>query len=202
MRVPAAFLLLVVAALAAAGCGDSDGEDGAGGGEAAVVATTTIAGDLVRMVGGERVEVDTLVPADADPHGHEPRPSDAVAIAEAEVVVKSGGDLDEWLDDLIESAGGDAAEITLLDSVDAIEGGHAHAEDDGGTTRTSTPTGGRTHATRSSPSKPSTTLSRRRTPTAAPPMSATRARTSPNYARSTPRSSAAWSVSRPRSASS
>jgi ABC-type Zn uptake system ZnuABC Zn-binding protein ZnuA len=85
-----------------------------------VVATTTIAGDLVHNVGGERVEVDTLVPAGADPHGHEPRPSDAVAIAEAELVVKSGGDLDEWLDELIENAGGDAAEVTLLDSVRTI----------------------------------------------------------------------------------
>lgn len=129
MRVPALLLALALV-LAAAGCGDSGGEGGSGGGEAAVVATTTIAGDLVDNVGGERVEVDTLVPAGADPHGHEPRPSDAVAIAEADLVVKSGGDLDEWLDDLIDNAGGEAAELTLLDSVEPIEGGHAHAEDE------------------------------------------------------------------------
>jgi zinc/manganese transport system substrate-binding protein len=128
MRVTALFLLVLATALGATGCGDSDGEGGSGDGEAAVVATTTIAGDFVRSVGGERVEVDTLVPAGADPHGHEPRPSDAVAIAEADVVVKSGGDLDEWLDELIENAGGEAAEITLLDSVETIEGGHAHTE--------------------------------------------------------------------------
>jgi zinc/manganese transport system substrate-binding protein len=127
MRTPA--LLLLALAIVAAGCGD-DGEEGGGGGEVAAVATTTIVGDLVRSVGGERVNVDTLVPADADPHDHEPRPSDAVALAEADVVVKSGGDLDEWLDDLIESAGGDAAEVTLLDSVEAIEGRHAHDEDE------------------------------------------------------------------------
>jgi zinc/manganese transport system substrate-binding protein len=131
MRIAALFLLLVTTALAAAGCGDSDGQDAAGRGETAVVATTTIAGDLVRNVGGERVHVDTLVPAGADPHGHEPRPSDAVAISEAELVVKSGGDLDEWLDDLIENAGGDATELTLLDSVETIEGGHAREEDAG-----------------------------------------------------------------------
>ena len=119
-------MLVLATALTALGCGDSDG--GPGGGGVAVVATTTIAGDLVRNVGGERVEVDTLVPPGADPHGHEPRPSDAVAISEANLVVKSGGDLDEWLDELIENAGGDAAEVTLLDSVETIEGGHAHEE--------------------------------------------------------------------------
>src|SRR5918999_1084918 len=127
----AALLLLLAAALAAAGCGDSDPQAGTGSGEAAVVATTTIAADLVRNVGGDRVHVDSLVPAGADPHGHEPRPSDAVAISEAELVVKSGGDLDEWLDDLIENAGGEATEVTLLDSVEAIEGGHAQEEEAG-----------------------------------------------------------------------
>ena len=120
MRLPALALVALAAAVAAAGCGDPEGEDGAGSGELATVATTTVVGDLLRSVGRDRIHLDTLVPADADPHGHEPRPSDAVAIADAEVVVKSGGDLDEWLDDLIESAGGDAAEVTLLGSVDAI----------------------------------------------------------------------------------
>jgi zinc/manganese transport system substrate-binding protein len=137
MRVLPTVLFALALVLAAAGCGDSGGDDASGDAGATVVATTTIAGDLVRAVGGERVEVDTLVPAGADPHGHEPRPSDAVAISEAELVVKSGGDLDEWLDDLIDNAGGDAAEITLIDSVETIEGGHsheeaeAHAEDEG-----------------------------------------------------------------------
>jgi zinc/manganese transport system substrate-binding protein len=112
-------LLLLALAVALAGCGD-DGEEGERGGEVVAVATTTIVGDLVRSVGGEGVQVDTLVPADADPHDHEPRPSDAVALAEADVVVKSGGDLDEWLDDLIDNAGGDATEVTLLDSVREI----------------------------------------------------------------------------------
>jgi ABC-type Zn uptake system ZnuABC Zn-binding protein ZnuA len=130
MRIPALVLLALAVVLAASGCGDSEGQDGSGGGGAAVVATTTIAGDLAASVGGERVEVETLVPPGADPHGHEPRPSDAVAIAEAELVVKSGGDLDEWLDELIENAGGEATELTLLDSVEAIEGGHAHEEDE------------------------------------------------------------------------
>jgi zinc/manganese transport system substrate-binding protein len=106
--------------LAAAGCGDPEGQDGAAGGALAAVATTAIAGDIVGNVGANRIQVDTLVPADADPHDFEPRPSDAVALADAEVVVKSGGDVDEWLDDLIDSAGGDAAELTLLDSVRAI----------------------------------------------------------------------------------
>jgi ABC-type Zn uptake system ZnuABC Zn-binding protein ZnuA len=109
--------LAALAAFAAAGCGDE--AEGEGGGRVGAVATTTIVADLVREVGGDRVGVDTLVPVDADPHDHEPRPSDAVALAEAELVFRSGGELDEWLGELVDSAGGDAAETTLLDSVRA-----------------------------------------------------------------------------------
>ena len=120
--------LLLVAALIAvlAGCGD----DGGAGGDAQVeaVATTTQAADFVRNVGGSRVEVDGILPANADPHDYEPRPSDAAALAGADVVFRSGGHLDEWLDEVIESAGGDATEVTLIDSVKTISG--EHEEDD------------------------------------------------------------------------
>jgi zinc/manganese transport system substrate-binding protein len=114
MRALAPILVALTVALAA-GCGE-DGEASSGA-EVSAVATTTHVADLVRAVGGERVGVDGLLPAEADPHEFEPRPSDAAALSEADVVFRSGGDLDEWLDELIESAGGDAPEVTLLDSV-------------------------------------------------------------------------------------
>ena len=117
MRTPALLLLLVALALAT-GCGDDDGD--AGGSEVAAVATTTQVADIVRNVGGDRVEVDGILPVEADPHDYEPRPSDAAALTEADVVFRSGGDIDEWLGELIESAGGDASEVTLLDSVRAL----------------------------------------------------------------------------------
>jgi ABC-type Zn uptake system ZnuABC Zn-binding protein ZnuA len=113
-------VVLFVLALAPVGCSDPSGEDGTGTGEVEAVATTTIAGDFIRAVGGEGVRLDTLVPAGSDPHDHEPRPSDAAALAEAELVIRSGGDLDQWLDDLIENAGAEATELTLMDSVRTI----------------------------------------------------------------------------------
>ena len=100
--------------LAFAACGDDGRASGAGGG-ITVAATTTQVADLARNVGGDRAEVRGLLRPEADPHDYEPRPSDAEAIAEAGVVLASGGELDEWLDDLVQSAGGDAPVVTLLD---------------------------------------------------------------------------------------
>ena len=105
--------------LAAAGCANrvSRTDD-----ELSVVATTTEVADLVRNVGGDRVSVDTLLRPNADPHDYEPRPSDASAIAEADVVVQSGGEVDEWLGDLLDNAGGDAHVADLIDAVRTREG--------------------------------------------------------------------------------
>jgi ABC-type Zn uptake system ZnuABC Zn-binding protein ZnuA len=112
--------VLAAAAFLLAGCGGGDGA--AGDGTLRVVATTTQLGDLARQVGGDRVSVDTLVPANADPHDFEPRPSDVQAVAEADVVLRSGGDLDEWLGEVLDSAGGDAERLTLLEGMRTLEG--------------------------------------------------------------------------------
>ena len=117
---PALLGFVSLAAVSLVACGDDS--EGTRAATVKAVATTTHAGDLLRNVGGDRVEVRTLLSPNADPHGYEPRPSDVKSIAEAGLVVKSGGDLDEWLDELIEEAGGDAEELTLIDSVRAIEG--------------------------------------------------------------------------------
>jgi len=82
-----------------------------------VVATTTQMGDFVRAVGGERVMVEQILGPNVDPHDYEPRPSDSIALGEARVVFRSGGDLDEWLDDLIDAAGGDSPVVQGLDAV-------------------------------------------------------------------------------------
>ena len=114
---------VLAAAAALAGCGDgARAGDERGDATLRVVATTPHAGDFARQVGGSRVRVDTLVPPGADPHDYEPRPSDARAVAEADVVVRSGGEIDAWLDDVVKSAGTDAEQVSLIDGVPTRKG--------------------------------------------------------------------------------
>jgi ABC-type Zn uptake system ZnuABC Zn-binding protein ZnuA len=108
---------LAVAALPIAACGT---EDGAAGDRPAVVATTTQAADMVRAVGGSGVRVTGLLPPNADPHDHEVRPGDVKALADAALVVRSGGELDEWLGDATDSAGADVPVLTLMDHVERV----------------------------------------------------------------------------------
>jgi ABC-type Zn uptake system ZnuABC Zn-binding protein ZnuA len=104
-------VLLLIAAVTAAGCRS------AGGGHPTVVATTTQAADMTRAVAGNRVAVKQILQPNADPHEYEPRPSDAEAIANAKLVIRSGGDVDDWLNGVIAQAGGKARVVTLIDHV-------------------------------------------------------------------------------------
>jgi ABC-type Zn uptake system ZnuABC Zn-binding protein ZnuA len=116
LPLPALALALV---LGAAGCGDDT--DPGSGAKLTVVATTTHVADLAGNVGRGRAAVHAIERVNADPHDYEPRPSDARRVAEAAVVLRSGGDLDDWLDDLVESGGGRPRVVTLLASVRTIE---------------------------------------------------------------------------------
>jgi ABC-type Zn uptake system ZnuABC Zn-binding protein ZnuA len=127
-RTPALAALLCLAPLVSA-CGD-DNSTAAGNANVKVVATTTQAEDFARAVGGERARVVGLIPANADPHDYEVRPGDVKALADADLVIRSGGDLDDWLASAIESSGTDATQLTLIDHVRTLEGGHAHAEEE------------------------------------------------------------------------
>ena len=112
-------LALCLGALLVSGCGeDESGGDGA----ISVVATTTQLGDFARQVGGKRADVEQILPPNADPHDYEPRPSDVRDLEGADVILRSGGDVDEWLTELIDSSGSDAARVEVSKSVKEREG--------------------------------------------------------------------------------
>ncbi|HSK98867.1 MAG TPA: metal ABC transporter substrate-binding protein [Rubrobacteraceae bacterium] len=77
-------------------------------------ATISVIEDLVAEVGGDRVEVSSIVPAGADVHTFQPSPSDAREISESEVVFQNGLGLEEWMGDLIESAGDENQTVVAL----------------------------------------------------------------------------------------
>ena len=103
------------------GCdGESDDESVAGDDEGLyeVVTTTTMLADLVSVLGGEHVEVYSLVGIGADPHVYQPRPSDARRIASSDAVVINGLMLEGWIEDLVHNAGGERPVIVGGEAID------------------------------------------------------------------------------------
>ena len=96
-----------------------------------VVTTTNIVADWAQIVGGDRVNVLSLLPAGSDPHAYQPGAQDVAAIADADLVLAVGLGLEEsWLRELLENAARDESSIVeVADVIDPIEFGETHAEE-------------------------------------------------------------------------
>jgi zinc/manganese transport system substrate-binding protein len=86
-----------------------------------VVASFSILGDMVANVGGDRVEVTTIVGPDGDAHVYSPTPADAQAVASAQVVFVNGLAFEGWLDRLIEASEYEGPVIVTTEGVDLLE---------------------------------------------------------------------------------
>ena len=118
-----------------AGCGAGGASSsGDGSGERVqVAATISIVQDLVEQVGGDRVEAFSIVPVGGSPETFQPSPRDAGRISESQVVFENGLGLDDWVEDLIESAGNEEQVVVeLSEGLEPIEGGEHEEEEHGG----------------------------------------------------------------------
>ncbi len=120
--------LLFVASAGVACSSNSDGRSTAqpsGTAKLEVVATTVQVTALVKEVGGDKIDLHGIIPAGADPHAFEPIPSDLAAIEKAQIILRSGLGLDDWLDGTLR-AGSNATVVTVTDGIIPLKG-----EDDG-----------------------------------------------------------------------
>ena len=91
-----------------------------------VVASFSILGDFARNVGGERVNVTTLVGPDGDVHVYTPAPADAKKIADAKLVIINGLGLEGWLPRLVQSSGNKTAIVAATNGIAPLKiGGDA-----------------------------------------------------------------------------
>jgi zinc/manganese transport system substrate-binding protein len=98
------------------------------------VASFSILGDMVRQVGGDRVEVVTLVPPDSDAHVFDPTPADAKMLAGAEIFFVNGLGFEGWMERLEKSSGFKGKVVVASTGVKPLtmseEEGHHHGDAD------------------------------------------------------------------------
>ncbi|MGC4972573.1 metal ABC transporter solute-binding protein, Zn/Mn family [Streptomyces sp. DT199] len=112
-----------------AGCGSSsDSADGKSTpARVAVVASTNVYGDIARRIGGDRVDVTSVISdPDQDPHSYEANPQNQLTLSKAKVVIENGGGYDDFVDHMLKGGHNDSVEV--INAVDvsgrtAPEGG-------------------------------------------------------------------------------
>ncbi len=100
-------------------------------GPISVVATIPDLAAIAKSVGGETVVVQAVCASDQDPHSVEILPSHMLAIHEAGLVLKVGVGLDDWVDDMVKSAG--RTDLRVVDcsrKIELIGAGHEHDSGD------------------------------------------------------------------------
>jgi ABC-type Zn uptake system ZnuABC Zn-binding protein ZnuA len=124
----ALFALVLMGALAQAPVA---AQTPASGDPLSVVASFSILGDLVGHVGGDAVQVTTLIGPGVDAHTYDPAPADLVVLSEADVIFENGLGFEPWLDGFFASAQPAGARIVVSDGMSPREAGGDHAEHEG-----------------------------------------------------------------------
>jgi zinc/manganese transport system substrate-binding protein len=96
-----------------------------------VVASFSIIGDFAKNVGGDKVEITTLVGPNGDAHVYEPKPADAAAVSGADVVLVNGLQFEGFLQRLMEASGAKAPVVELTKGSETLKTGeeeHGHDE--------------------------------------------------------------------------
>jgi zinc/manganese transport system substrate-binding protein len=98
-----------------------------------VIASFSILGDFVRNVGGDRLDVATLVGPNGNAHVYAPSPADAKKVADARLVFVNGLGFEGWLDRLVKASGTTAPIIVATKGIKPLEraGDHDHDHDHG-----------------------------------------------------------------------
>lgn len=86
-----------------------------------VVATASIFADMASNIGGNLIEVKSIVPIGGDPHIFEPTPADAQLVAGADLILRNGLTFEGWLNELIDNSGTKAEVVLITEGITPIE---------------------------------------------------------------------------------
>ncbi len=92
-----------------------------------VVATLSTYGDIAKYIGGDLVEVKSIVEGDEDPHHVKPKPSYAIWLSKADLFIETGLDLELWAPTLVDKSrnprirSGQPGYVAVADGIKMLE---------------------------------------------------------------------------------
>ena len=81
------------------------------------VSTITIINDIVKNIGGDKVETYSICGIGVDPHTYHPKPSDPKLISNSDIVFINGFALEHWIEEMIKGSGGNKKEVVVTEGL-------------------------------------------------------------------------------------
>lgn len=116
-------LIAVLAAILLSACAGQTASN-ADNSKPVVLTSTPLLADVTRNIAGDRLRVESLLPAGSDPHSYQPTPQDLAKISDSRLVIVNGAGYEQFLNSLLDSAGG---QLTVVEASQAV-----HPEVQGG----------------------------------------------------------------------
>lgn len=111
-------LIIITASLCSLFLSACGGAGGGAGGRVRVVATTGMIGDAAQRVGGDLVEVSTLMGAGVDPHLYKASEGDVRRLSGAQVIFYNGLHLEAQMGEVLERMGGRTKTFAVGEAID------------------------------------------------------------------------------------
>ena len=111
-------LCLIVVLATSTGCDPKAPPDASGGAKFRVVTTIGMITDIVKNVGGNRVEVIGLMGPGVDPHLYNPSAGDVQKLKSASLIFYNGLHLESKMGDVLAKMSGDTKTVAVTDAVD------------------------------------------------------------------------------------
>ena len=95
-----------------------------------ILATTTIVGDVVTNIAGDKTNLHVLLPPGASPHSFEPSPRDIAKASNADLIFINGAGLEQFIDKLIQNSGSSAEVVSLSENLKLRSIANTHDDQD------------------------------------------------------------------------
>lgn len=109
-----AFLIIPILILASCNNKTQNKSDS---GKIKAVSTITIIDDVVKSIGGDKVETYSICGVGVDPHIYKAKPNDPRLISESDIVFINGFGLEHWIEEMIRNAGGEKTVVTVTEGL-------------------------------------------------------------------------------------
>lgn len=109
-------LLLIIPIVIISSC-NTKNQNTNNSGKIKTVSTITIIDDIVKNIGGDKVETFSICGVGVDPHVYKAKPNDPKLISESDIVFINGFGLEHWIEEMIRNAGGEKPVVTVTEGL-------------------------------------------------------------------------------------